>query len=114
MKTSILFSLSAAITLSLVATPTLAKEVSQNDRAMTNSIVEITPSNLVTNAYQGFYAEQGIPSYGALITALDLGKVNAEDLVEKAITKGRLAPETIDDQRYLNSVDRLLYRLKTK
>lgn len=111
----ILASISLSIlTLSLMTAPTLANEISQNDLAMTGSIVEITPFDLVTRSYQGYLADQGIPSYGALITALDLGKVNAEDLVEKAIAKGRLAPETIDDQGYLNSVDRLLYRLKTK
>lgn len=113
MKTLLSISLTA-LTFSLVAAPAIAKEILATNQALVRNIIEITPFNLVTNAYQGSYAEQGFSSYGALITALDLGKVNAEDLVKKAIPKGILAPETIDDQRYLNSVDRLLYRLKTK
>lgn len=113
MKKLLLVSLTA-LTFSLMAAPASAKEILVTDRVLARNIIEITPFNLVTNAYQGSYTEQGIPSYGALITALDQGKVSAEDLVRKAISKGRLAPETIENRGYLNSVDRLLYRLKTK
>lgn len=109
MKTSILISLSA-LTLSLVAAPTLANEISAINRAST-SIVEITPFDLVTNSYQGYFADQEIPSYGAFTTEINLRRIKAEDLVEKAIALGRLAPETIDDQGYLNSVTYLLESL---
>ena len=112
MKTALLMSLSA-LTLSLVATPTIAKEVSQSNPASTSrSIVEITPFDLVYNGYQGYFIDQGIPSYAVFTSAINTGKVNAEDLVEKAIAKGRLAPETIDDQGYLNSVKGLLDTLE--
>ena len=110
MKTSILVSLSA-LALFLVATPTLAQEISQNSQTSTGSIVEITPFDLVYGAYQGDFTNSEIPGYANFITAVNTGKVKAEDLVEEAISLGRLTPETIDDRGYLNSVDGLLYTL---
>ncbi|AFZ38203.1 hypothetical protein Sta7437_4765 (plasmid) [Stanieria cyanosphaera PCC 7437] len=110
MKTTLLMSLSA-LTLSLMATPTLAKEISQNNLGSTDSIVEITPFDLVYRAYQGDFTNSGIPGYAKFITAVNTGKVKAEDLVEKAISKRRLAPETIDDRGYINSVNRLMQTL---
>ena len=111
MKTSILISLSA-LTLSLVAVPTLANEISAINRTSTGSIVEITPFNLVYNGYQGYFIDQGIPGYAVFTSAINTGEVNAKTLVEKAIAKGRLAPETIDDRSYLNSVTDLLDSLE--
>lgn len=107
MKTALLMGLSA-LTLSLVATPTFAKEVSQNAPVSTGSIVEITPFDLVYGAYQGDYTNSGIPGYANFITAVDSGKVKAEDLVEEAIARGRLASETIDDRGYISSVNGLM------
>lgn len=103
MKTSILISLSA-LTLSLVAAPVLAQK-----RAAiivsTGSIVEITPSNLVTSSYQGHFVDQGIPSNAAFITEVERGQITAEDLVEVAIDRGRLTSGTLNDEAYLNSVE---------
>ena len=110
MKTTLLMSLSA-LTLSLVATPTLAKEISQNDPVSTGSIVEITPFDLVYGAYQGDYTNSGIPGYAKFITAVNTEKVKAEDLVEEAIANRRLAPGTIDNRGYISSVDGLMRSL---
>ena len=107
MKTALLMGLSA-LTLSLVATPTFAKEVSQNAPVSTGSIVEITPFDLVYGAYQGDYTNSGIPGYAKFITAVNTEKVKAEDLVEEAIARGRLASETIDDRGYISSVNGLM------
>ena len=107
MKTSILVSLSA-LALSLVATPTLAKEISQNSQTSTGSIVEITPFDLVYGAYQGDFTNSEIPGYANFITAVNTGKVKAKDLVGEAIAKGKLTSETIDNRAYLNSVNGLL------
>ena len=103
MKTSILISLSA-LTISLVASPALA----QGRRAINvhnGSMIEITPFNLVTNSYQGYFADQGIPGNAAFITEVKRGKIKAEDLVEKAIAQGRLSSEKLNDQGYINSVE---------
>lgn len=107
MKTPILISLSA-LALSLVATPTPAKEISQNSQTSTGSIVEITPFDLVYGAYQGDFTNSEIPGYANFITAVNAGKVEAKDLVEVAIAKRRLPPDTIDNRGYLNSVDGLM------
>ena len=110
MKTSILISLSA-LTLFLVTAPTLAQEISQNNRVSTGSIVEITPFDLVYGAYQGYFTNSGFPSYANFITAVNSGKVKAEDLVEEAIAKGRLGSETLNDRAYLRSVERFMNSL---
>ena len=103
MKTSILISLSA-LTLSLVVAPVLAQERGAI-MVPTRNIIEITPFNLVTSSYQGHFVNQGIPSNAAFITEVKRGKIKAEDLVETAIARGRLSPETLNDRAYLNSVE---------
>lgn len=110
MKTPILIGLSA-LALSLVATPTLAQEVSQNSQTSTGSIVEITPFDLVYGAYQGNFTNSGIPGYANFITAVNTGKVEAKDLVEEAIAKRRLPPDTMDNRGYLSSVDELMHTI---
>ena len=107
MKNRILIGLSA-LALSLVATPTLAQEISQNSQTSTGSIVEITPFDLVYGAYQSNFTNSGIPGYANFITAVNTGQVEAKDLVEEAISKRRLAPDTIDNRGYLYSVDGLM------
>ncbi|MGK7942948.1 MAG: hypothetical protein AB4058_00580, partial [Microcystaceae cyanobacterium] len=66
------------------------------------------PFNLVGIAYQGFLADQGIPSAKSLIIAVNSGKVTAESLVSAAIAQGRLSPDTINDRSYLLVVERKL------
>ena len=110
MKTTLLMSLSA-LTISLMATPTLAKDISQNNLETTGSIVEITPFDLVYGAYQGDFTNSGIPGYANFITAVNSGKVEAEDLVNEAIAKRRLPPETMEDRGYISSVDGLMQTL---
>ena len=107
MKTTLLMGLSA-LTLSLVGTPTIAKEISQNAPVSTGSIVEITPFDLVYGAYQGDFTNSGIPGYSKFITAVKARKIEAEDLVKEAISRGRLASETIDDRGYISSVNGLM------
>lgn len=106
MKRTLFLGLSA-LALSLVTTPAFATEIAAANTNLksTNNIVTITPFNLVTRAYQGSFSDQGIPSNGLFLDAVNRGKVTAEDLVESAIANGRLAPETIDDTTYLASVN---------
>ncbi|MDJ0687191.1 MAG: hypothetical protein QNJ41_01660 [Xenococcaceae cyanobacterium MO_188.B32] len=68
-------------------------------------MVEITPFNLVTKSYQGYFADQGLPSHSALLTEVKRGRIKAEDLVEAAIDQGRLSSVTLNDEAYLNSVE---------
>ena len=104
MKRTLLVSL-YALTLSLIAAPAFAKEIAAVSKVNPSNIVEITPFNLVTRSYQGYFADQGIPSNGAFNRAVRTGKVTAVDLVEKAIAQDRLSPETINDRAYISSVE---------
>ena len=104
MKTSIVISLSA-LTFSLAVSPVLAQKRAAINRVSTSSNVEtITPFNLVTNSYQGYFADRGIPSNAAFIQGVQRGRITAEGLVKTAIAQGRLDSEKLNDQAYLNTV----------
>ena len=64
----------------------------------------ISPVNLVQISYQGFLESQGIPSGSAFIVSVNRGDITAETLVQSAIDKGRLSPQTLNDEGYLNVV----------
>lgn len=55
--------------------------------------VEITPSDLVTGAYQGMYKEHGIPSAGLFLSEVRRGDITAEDLVRAAFFEYRATYE---------------------
>ncbi|MDJ0651060.1 MAG: hypothetical protein QNJ60_20390 [Xenococcaceae cyanobacterium MO_188.B19] len=105
MKRRLLLGLST-LAISLVTAPALAGEIAAvNQNSISNIQNEIAPFDLVTRGYQGFFKSQGIPSNGAFISAVGRGQVTAQDLVQGAIASGRLAPETINNQAYLNDVN---------
>ena len=72
---------------------------------------QLTPFNLVHLARQGYFKEQNIPSHGHLHSAVRAGQIKAEDVVEAAISKQRLSPETLEDKGYLRTVKIKLNRL---
>jgi hypothetical protein len=101
--------ITALSTLAVVATaPVYAQQVTtmnQNtNQNMTRKIVEVTPVNLVQHGYQGYFTEQGIPSGEAFLFAVKRGKIQEEDLVKGAISRGRLSPEKLNDRNYLHHV----------
>ncbi len=55
--------------------------------------IETSPFSLVSLAYQGDLRSQGIPSYGALITAHCHKQISALDLVWKVVEANRLSSE---------------------
>lgn len=76
-------------------------------RAETNSgenVNRLEPFYLVHLGYQGYFEKQGIPSHGAFLVAIKSRKVTPITLVQSAITRGRLSPETLNDQVYLTHV----------
>ncbi|PSF38157.1 hypothetical protein C7H19_06710 [Aphanothece hegewaldii CCALA 016] len=75
---------------------------------------DIEPVTLVQLAYQGYFADQGIPSHAALKTAIATGDVDAETLVRSAINKGRLSSDTLNDDGYLNIVRTQLENLNDR
>jgi hypothetical protein len=66
---------------------------------------QLTPAQLVFLAQQGRFAKQAIPGGGSLIAEYQLGRVNAQKLVEAAIQTGQLPAEVAGNTGYLNAVD---------
>ena len=77
-------------------------------------LTETSPFSLVYLAYRGYFAERGIPSYQALVSAYSLGKISAEELVQTGVETGRVSPNTVDDQGYISAVDSRLRTLKSR
>ncbi len=69
-----------------------------------NSTHHIEPFNLVHGAYQGQFSNQGIPSSQRFINAYDRSQIEAKELVEAAVAKGRLPQDALQDEGYLNAV----------
>ena len=119
MKRLIISTLSL-LALSTLAAPAFAGEISfkKSNRNIiaANTVTQrqttdITPFNLVTGGYQGRFTNQGIPSGGAFISQTRSDRIEAEDLVQAAIASDRLSADTINDAKYLSSVDSLLENL---
>ncbi|AFZ42590.1 hypothetical protein PCC7418_0356 [Halothece sp. PCC 7418] len=94
----------AICTLVLVTTASsaMAEEVAVNE--ITSASPEIQPFNLVHRAYSGHFSAEGIPGFQGLVMAYRAGQVEAEDLMEVAIQQGRLSPDALEDQGYVNAV----------
>lgn len=117
MKNLIFGSLSLLL-MSAATAPAVRAETTAANPAVSSSIpsdvTHTTPFNLVTLAYQGYFREQGIPSYAALIVAHQAGRISAEDLVESAIRANKLPSQILNDQGYLNAVEFKLERLNSR
>lgn len=103
MKNYLILALST-LTLSVIASPTLARDVTGFNYNYHSKTMEITPFNLVSRGYQGYFANHGVEGNAGFTRAIRTGKVTAKDLVKLGINQGRLAPSTINDQAYLNDV----------
>ena len=108
MKRFILASLSvvllSAVTAPTVKAETMAVNSNMTDRIASSSYI-LKPFNLVGLAYQGYFREQGIPSYGAFLSAYHGGEIHARDLVQSAIKTNRLPASALQDEDYLNAVE---------
>ncbi len=103
MKSLIISGLSV-LAVTTAAIPSFANElVAMKNRS--SVIQEITPVNLVQLGYQGYFKNQGIPSGGRFTAEANSGDIDAKTLVKSAIAIGRLSPDTINDQGYLNIVE---------
>ncbi len=98
--------ISAATTSAVLAQTTPTKPTALGSTS--SYITQITPFNLVHQAYRGQFKQQGIPSYRTLVLAYRAGRIRAIDLVEGAIKANRLSPEILSDRQYLFAVDYLL------
>lgn len=103
------FSITLSIIATLVATPLLAQESEVTN--INQQVDRISPYELVTASYQGRYVDAGIPSGSRFITATRLNLVDAEDLVQTAISAGRLSEATLEDRSYLSRVNSIIIHL---
>ncbi len=111
MKRNILASIGALAVISAAAVPAVAEEIVAVNSISTPDKARITPFSLVINGYQGYFADQGIPSNGAFQWAIHFNRVDAETLVKSAIAKGRLSSDILNDQSYLRKVQLMLDRI---
>ncbi|MDZ4878090.1 MAG: hypothetical protein CLLPBCKN_007525 [Chroococcidiopsis cubana SAG 39.79] len=105
MKFTILGGLSVLL-FSIANVPTLGVETAAAaDRENSTAVrYQLRPFNLVYLAYQGYFRDQGIPGYSAFLAAYESGRVSAEELVQSAVKKNKLSPETASDRGYLRAV----------
>jgi hypothetical protein len=101
---SLSFLLFAGITATVVQAQTQAINSATSSRAL-KLATQVTPFELVTMAHQGYFIEQGIPSYMMLVSDYQRGTLSAKDLVEAGIRANKLSPEFSTDRSFLNAVD---------
>lgn len=63
--------------------------------------VDITPFNLLNLAHNGYFQEQGIPSFNALQAAVESGKITAEEIIQAAVQQNRLSSEHLNNTAYI-------------
>ncbi|MBW4579025.1 MAG: hypothetical protein KME42_05540 [Tildeniella nuda ZEHNDER 1965/U140] len=108
-------SVSTAALLLAIAPTVRATTIGQATNAVSiaANIQQTSPVDLVGLARQGYLAQQGVPSGGDLIFAAQANQITPEEVVQAGIKAGRVAPETLQDQGYLNVVANQLYDLVT-
>lgn len=79
--------------------------------ASPSSASATTPSSLVNLARNGYFQQQGIPSYQSLEISVQSGRINGEDLVNAAAESNRISSELTNDSGYIRSVDQKLNSL---
>ena len=110
MKRLILATLST-LAISGMVNPVSAEQIAATSTTSIRGNVELTPFSLVTNGYQGYFVNQGIPGNARYLSAIKTGKVDAESLVKAAIALERLPSDKINDSSYLNHVQSHLNNL---
>ena len=91
------------LVLSLAATAPVQAQSIENNQSVDDSY-SISPRELVSLARHGSFVDQGIPSHNNFRQGVRSGRITAEELVESAIAKNRLAEEVKSDRNYLDTV----------
>ena len=73
---------------------------------------ELTPHDLVFQGYQGRLKSEDIPGYASFRQAVFFGKVDAETLIQGAISQGKLKPSAANDESYVRQVKSYLSLLR--
>ena len=93
-----------ALLIGTITVIALTEKSIATDKMAANQDAQLSPIALVFHGYQGYFTNQGIPSGATFISAVHFGQIDAEQLVQSAIAKGRLTPETLNDRSYLHKV----------
>jgi hypothetical protein len=92
--------------LTSIAVTILASEIAiANPNIDRDRAFNTRPFNLVHLGYQGYFQDEGIPSYAAFHAAIENRRVTATQLIESAIEKGRLHRDALNDRDYINAVE---------
>jgi hypothetical protein len=95
------YSTSALITTLLISAAILTPVAHAQTAVPTErAVTQVTPFNLAFLAYQGYLKDQGIPSNGALLNAIDSGAITAQDMIQAAIKANRLPEEASNNGSY--------------
>lgn len=111
MNRFILASLSVLLIFNAIAPAANAKDVGQEQTSFNPAVTkrastsQLTPFNLAYLAYQGYFRDQGLPSYAAFISAHQSGTISAKDIVQIAVKANLLPEQTLADQGYLSAVE---------
>ncbi len=111
MKSFIITGLSTLVLGSFLTPVNATEVVAVNSNIEETRMSYVSPVNLVNHARGGSFTEQVIPSHIGLSLAVKSNKIDAETLVESAISAGRLSSSTLDNSRYLSAVEFELSRL---
>lgn len=66
---------------------------------------QLNSFNLATLAYQGYLKNQGIPSNGALMSAIASGTITAQDIIQAAVKANRLPEQILSDRGYRHNLE---------
>nr|WP_322714236.1 hypothetical protein [Nostoc sp. ChiSLP03a]MDZ8215464.1 hypothetical protein [Nostoc sp. ChiSLP03a] len=69
---------------------------------------QLKPFNLAYLAYQGYLKDQGIPSNGALMSAIASGTIAAQDIIQAAVKANRLPEQALSDRAYRHNLENQL------
>lgn len=109
MKRLIISGLSLLLTVGITALAVQAQEKTAYNPTThgrtPSSVSQITPFDLVSQAYRGYFKSQGVPGYQSLITAYQGGQIDALSLVKSAIDDNKLSQSVLNDREYINAVD---------
>ncbi|MDZ4877891.1 MAG: hypothetical protein CLLPBCKN_007326 [Chroococcidiopsis cubana SAG 39.79] len=115
MKFFLLSSLSVLL-ISAATAPTVKAEIAAVTNTANNAatISQLKPFNLVHMAYQGYFRDQGIPGYGAFLSAYRMGRITPKKLVQSAVERNKLSVQALNNKRYLRAVEAQLFSLSKR
>lgn len=88
----------------------LASSVSASEIVAVRKSYRITPYDLVSRGYQGYFKPQGIPSASVFQRQARSGRLTAVELIQAGITAGRLTEDALEDFSYVQAVKNVLTR----